>query len=212
MERRFTPGTIELRDAAQDGDAPHIEGYAAVYYDGTERTEYELWPGLRERIMPGAFDRVLAEGQDVRGLFNHDPNNVLGRTSANTMDLRLDARGLPYDIAVPDTTVGRDLLTSIKRSDVTGSSFSFLVAPGGQRFKDVGETTIREITEFDAVFDVGPVTFPAYTATTTGARGVGELDELRESLDAWRSAKALRRQRIAIRAALIQKDLTRRGR
>ena len=88
---------VELREDENKKPAG-ITGYAAVFYDGTPNTEYELCDGLRERIMPGAFDRAMSEGHDVRGLFNHDANMLLGRTTSGTCRLSVDSRGLKYDI------------------------------------------------------------------------------------------------------------------
>lgn len=167
---------IEKRD---DGTS-RIVGYGSVFYDGTERTEFELWEGMRERIMPGAFDRALRDGDDVRGLFNHDTNHVLGRTKSGTMRLLADRRGLRYEITPPDTQSARDLVTLIQRGDVTGSSFSFMVS--GENFvtekRGGASVKIREITNIEPLYDVGPVTFPAYEATEASVR------ELRDAIDA----------------------------
>ena len=152
----------------EDGTAEKISGYAAVFFDPAKPgTEYEMWPGYRERVAAGAFADVL--GQDVRGLFNHDANMVLGRTKSATMRLSEDATGLRYEIDIPDTQAGRDTATSIQRGDVTGSSFSFIV---GERLMEDFEdgTTVRTITKVKRLYDVGPVTFPAYEGTEASAR------------------------------------------
>src|SRR6185436_1642628 len=101
------------------------------FYDGTPETEYELWPegnGKKravERIMPTAFDEILSRGDDVSGLFNHDRNIVLGRTSAGTMKLEKYKRGLRYTIWPANTTRARDTAEDIRVGNVRGSSFSF---------------------------------------------------------------------------------------
>jgi HK97 family phage prohead protease len=172
-----------------EGDNKKIVGYAAVYYDGTPETEYELWPGVRERILPGAFDGVL--GNDVRGLFNHDVNQVLGRTTSGTCRLSVDSVGLRYEIEPPDTQCGRDTKTVLARKDVTGSSFSFCTKTDRWTRNDDG-TEIRELVEIRQLFDVGPVTFPAYEATTAGVRAQrdsGGVDEARACYDAWHAAR-----------------------
>jgi uncharacterized protein len=126
-----------------------------------------------ERIMPTTFDRALRE-DDVRALFNHDPNFILGRLSAGTLKLSVDPVGLRYQIQAPDTQAARNVLTSIKRGDVTGSSFSFIPHPdGGQRTYKDGNRYIRELHSVQ-LFDVGPVTFPAYQGSTTGVRALGD--------------------------------------
>src|SRR5215475_2335681 len=100
MERRFLaslshPVKLEKRVGT---DFPYCTGFAAVFYkDGDPDTEYQLYPDLVERIAPGAFDRAVRE-DDVRGLMNHDPNLLLGRTAAGTLKLSADATGLRYEI------------------------------------------------------------------------------------------------------------------
>jgi HK97 family phage prohead protease len=168
-----SPVTLDVRE----GKDPRVVGYAARYYDGTPGTQYQLWEGVVERIMPGAFDRAAKE-DDVRGLFNHDPSLILGRTSAKTMSLTVDARGLKYDISPGDTTTGRDVREHLKRGDVTGSSFAFVTTD--EEFRKEGGVTVREIRGVK-LYDVGPVTFPAYEASSAGLRTVGgdDLSELR---------------------------------
>ncbi len=171
---RYHESEVRLHD---EGDKVHrISGYASVFYDGSAGTEFEIWPGFVERVMPGTFDDAIK--QDVRGLFNHNPNAILGRTGADTMALSVDKRGLFYSIDVGDTTVGRDTLEHIRRGDVTGSSFSFLITDEIVRTEN--KIDIREITGVD-LFDVGPVTYPAYEATTTSARSA-EIEALRERM------------------------------
>lgn len=197
MERRF----IDQKHAAVrleqrvDGKPPVIAGLAAVYYDGTPATEYVLWDDSYgravEHILPGAFDGAISRPDDVRGLFNHNPNCVLGRTAAGTMAIKTDAKGLNYEIQPGETTVARDVSEHLKRGDVTGSSFSFKVSGAGQKWTSTtdadGKThEVREITAIDALHDIGPVTFPAYDATTAGLRsaeGVAELRKVRLELN-----------------------------
>ena len=145
----------------------HIVGYAAVFYDGSPGTEFEIFAEFKERIMPGAFDRAMSEGDDARALFNHNVDHVLGRRSAETLKLSVDDTGLRYDIHPGDTSIAKDVLEHIKRGDVTGSSFAFRMVE--QVFRTIEDVDIREIIAVE-LFDVGPVTFPAYDATTTGVR------------------------------------------
>lgn len=165
MERRTTERKVELRNS-DDGN-PIISGYAAVFYrDGDEGTEYRLWENTYERIVPGAFDVAVRE-DDIRALFNHDPDYVLGRNVAGTLTLSIDSVGLRYDIDAPDTQLARDLRTSIERGDITGSSFAFSVED--ERWFRDGEREIRELRGL-RLADVGPVTYPAYEATSTDVR------------------------------------------
>lgn len=156
----------QVRVAGQK-DERKIVGYASVFYDGTPETEFQLWDDLVERIMPSAFDSAIARGDDVRGLFNHDPSLVLGRTTSGTMQLRTDKKGLSYSIVPADTSVAKDVVGHIERGDVDGSSFAFRPTDVDVRLEDGVE--IREIRGVE-LFDVGPVTYPAYEAATSGYR------------------------------------------
>jgi HK97 family phage prohead protease len=173
MERRIL--TTHPVRMIGEGDEARISGYGAVFYDGTPGTEYRLREDMVERLLPGAFDRAIRE-DDVRGLFNHDPNNVLGRSQAGTMKLAADGTGLRYEIVPGETTIGRDVREHLKRGDVTGSSFSFELEKNGQEFRKENGLIIREIKSV-RLFDVGPVTFPAYTGTTAEARAAYEKFE-----------------------------------
>jgi HK97 family phage prohead protease len=178
-ERRFVKGA-QVR-AAGDDAKPALEGYAAVFNE-----EYVLYEdtGMRwiETIKPGAFARVLRERQDVRCLFNHDPNKVLARTENNTLQMREDNKGLSYDAALDSRTgVAQDVRCFVDRKDVTGCSFSFQVSKQAWREEESSDgkmtTYTREIEEIGSLYDVGPVTFPAYEGTSVGARSL--LQELR---------------------------------
>ena len=162
-EVRSVPGTVEVR--ARDGGGSTIAGVAAVF-----DTLSENLGGFREQIKPGAFDKT--EMKDVRGLFNHDVNFVLGRTLSKTVRLKSTKNGLEYEIDLPDTQTIRDLvLEPIKRGDIDQSSFGFIVGPGNDSWDEDSEgRLVRTITAFDSLFDVSPVTFPAYAETSVGAR------------------------------------------
>ena len=204
MERRYNhrllPG-IEFRQDESGGTT--ITGMGAVFYEQGERgTEFELWPGVVERIMPGAFSGSMDRGDDVRGLFNHDPSAILGRTSSGTMRLEQGAAGLRYSIDMPDTQVGRDVLESVKRGDLSGSSFSFLVA--NEEWKKDGDIEVREITGVE-LFDTGPVTFPAYVATNVQARS--KLIDIAtvQAYNDWRQTTGRNRiNRAKLRALLLR--------
>lgn len=161
---------VPLADGAEG--LPKIAGYAAVF-----NLRSELLGGVFvEEIAPGAFDDVL--GQDVRGLFNHNPTYLLGRTTSGTMRLTVDSRGLAYEIDPPDTQTVRDLvLTPLKRGDMTGSSFTMRVAE--DEWREEGDVIVRTIKRIAELRDVGPVAFPAYPDATAAQR----------SLDAWKQAR-----------------------
>ena len=196
-ERRSAMGRkVEVR--ADEGKPTKVFGYAAVYYNGTPDTEYVLWDDLVERIMPGAFDRAIRE-DDVRCLFNHDPSEILGRTASKTLRLSVDGVGLGYENDLPTTTAAERVADAIKRGDVTGSSFSF--TPTVQSWREEadgdGSKLIRIIEEV-RLYDVGPVTFPAYEATTSGVRGKVDLRSANVDREVLEQAQAFRAKRAAI--------------
>jgi HK97 family phage prohead protease len=206
MERRFTPAAAaSVRLEERDGKKM-LCGYASVFYlPNDPGTEFQLYSDLRERIMPTAFDRALREKQDVRCLRNHQPDNVLGRTSAGTCTLTTDKRGLYYETIPDDTTVASDTCKMILRGDVTGSSFAFSVVK--QRFVRDGDADIREIHDAD-ISDVGPVTFPAYDSSTAGYRSDLAPAEVRSAYETWREEQAKERARsrvIVPRSVVIAK-------
>lgn len=204
IERRFSGAGVTLR-ARNEDELPEIVGHAAVYYDGTPATEFNLWDDMVERIAPGAFDRALQEKHDVRALKNHDANLILGRTEAGTLDLSTDKRGLVFVIDPPNTQTGRDTVTEIQRGDISGSSFAFRVLK--ETFEDVEDDregresralTIRTIEDLE-LFDISPVTYPAYDGTDAGTRAEagpiwcrsdGNVTELIQQRDAWRDSHA----------------------
>lgn len=176
-ESRNYPSSVELRQG-DDGKATLV-GLAAIF-----DTLSENLGGFREQIKPGAFDE--ADMSDVRGLFNHDPNFVLGRTTSDTLELEVTKKGLRFEIELPDTQTIRDLvLEPIKRGDVDQASFGFIVAPGGSSFDEDEEgRLIRTITEFQRIFDVSPVTFPAFEDTTVGEASLRSFQVEQESIAA----------------------------
>ena len=157
IERRTAFGSVEFR---QEDDRLQARGYAAVFNSPSQDLG-----GFVEVILPGAF-RDVVKTDDVRALWNHDPNHVLGRVGAGTLRLGEDDKGLWYEVDLPDTTTGRDVATLLARGDVIGSSFGFRVLEDGAEWR-VSEDgrPLREIRTVARLRDVGPVTFPAYLAT-----------------------------------------------
>jgi HK97 family phage prohead protease len=170
IERRM----VEMEFRA-DGEAeqPVISGRAAVY----NRWSEDLG-GFREIIEPGFFENVLKD--DVRALWNHNPDLVLGRTRAGTLALADTESSLDVTIKPPDTQIGRDAVVSIKRRDVTQMSFAFSVRSGGdawERDQKNGAITRRLLRGgCERMYDVSPVTYPAYAQTSVHARSM--MDEL----------------------------------
>lgn len=147
-----------------------LEGYAAVF-----DKKIRIF-GFDEVIRPGAFTRALKEKQDVRALVNHDPNLILGRTKANTLELKEDKKGLFTRVELPDTTLARDTKTSVKRGDLDGMSFAFIVRKQ-KLSEDEDKPLLREILDVD-LFDISVVTYPAFKQTSVKISRTQELEKI----------------------------------
>lgn len=169
------------RRARADGSigegTPWIVGYAARF--GVDSLDGAVGE-FTERIDPSAF-AIVSERRGrkkplmTRALFNHNSDMPLARYP-ETLSLTVDDTGLRYEFPVPDTTYGKDLLALIEGGIVRGSSFAFIVAQGGDQWSvDDNGRSIRTITRVSDLFDVGPVTYPAY--------GDGGLEVARRSFD-----------------------------
>lgn len=163
LERR-TYELSELRAASVDKQ-PVITGYAAVF---NQRSNL-IWNEFREVIAPGAFAESLTR-DDVRALWQHDTAQVLGRKSAGTLTLEEDERGLRVEIHPPDTQTGRDAVELIRRGDVDQMSFGFSVPPKGDSWHEEPDGTLVRTVHKAKLYEVSPVTFPAYPTTEIGMR------------------------------------------
>ena len=160
--RSYRGDAPELR-ADDDGDTPTLEGYAAVF----NRYSQNLG-GFVEVIERGAFSNV-ADGDGTVALFNHDTNSLLGTIPSGTLSITEDEIGLRYQIRLdPSDPDAQRVMAKARTGKLRGSSFGFTVSEGGD---DWGQTEqgfpLRTIKPagFSRLFDVGPVTFPAYRAT-----------------------------------------------
>lgn len=184
IERR-TITMHELRVTGGDADKPRkIEGHAAVFNQWSETLGIPGWFEFKEKVMPGAFAETI-EKDDIRALFNHDPNYVLGRNRAGTLELREDDKGLFVSIIPPDTQWARDLMVSIERGDITQMSFGFEVI--SERWGREDGMDVRELHKVK-LYDVSPVTFPAYPQTDVGVRSAQMV--YKEYLEEKRKAEA----------------------
>lgn len=155
MERRAA--IVELRAAGR-----RLEGYAATFNTEARVADFV------ETIAPGAFAGSLASGADVLALADHDPTRLLARTRSGTLRLSEDSKGLAFDIDLPLTTLGADVLALVERGDLGGMSFAFTVPPGGERWqgrrRELRAVNLKEISVVSS--------WPAYDGTTLQARSL----------------------------------------
>lgn len=178
---RSTATQFNTRD---DGGNLAIEGYFAVF-----DSSYEIAPGMSESIAPGAFDKTLSG--DIRALINHDTTLVLGRTKANTLQLRTDSHGLWGHIDInPNDSDAMNLYNRVQRGDVDQCSFGFDIISEETDFREDGSVhwTIKEVE----LYEVSPCTFPAYEETNIAARAKERDDLKKRRSEAWRE-KALKK-------------------
>lgn len=169
IERRFVPA--EMRMETRDDGTRKLTGYAAVFESMSDDLGW-----FQEKIARNAFDGRM--GDDVRCLFNHDSNLILGRNKAGTLRLSADDRGLLYEVDMPDTTYARDLAVSIERGDVSQNSFAFRVAK--EEWDETTDPPTRTILQVERLFDVSPVTYPAYPDTSLALRSFEEAKAERD--------------------------------
>jgi HK97 family phage prohead protease len=162
IETRDFAAKLEVR-AAAEGGRKHIVGHAAMF--DSLSVDFGGW---KERIAPGAFGRTLREGQDVVALFDHDTKELLGRRSSSTLNVYEDAHGLAFDIDPPDLEHARKVVMLIERGDLRGASFAFTTRKDA--WNRIDGAYVRTLLDVD-LYDVSPVTFPAYPATDVSMRG-----------------------------------------
>lgn len=140
-----------------------LTGYAAVFNSEAVLGDFS------EVIRQGAFAKSLATGSNIRALYQHQGDALLGTTRGGTLQLREDAKGLAFELALPDTTHGKDLAILVGRGDVAGCSFGFRVAPGGDRWEQRGGKLVRELIDVELV-EITLTSDPAYLDTSVAMR------------------------------------------
>lgn len=166
---------FETRD---DSGNLSIEGYFAVF-----DSVYDIAPGLSESIDPGAFNNTLSG--DIRALINHDTTLVLGRTKANTLQLRVDNHGLWGHIDInPNDTDAMNLYNRVQRGDVDQCSFGFDILSEETDIRENGDVhfTIKKVE----LFEVSACTFPAYEDTNIKARMRDRDEIMKRRSQAWK--------------------------
>lgn len=155
----------------------YIEGYFSVF-----NVPYEVCPGWIEEVAPGAFSRTIREGKDVKVLWNHNSDIVLGSTSNMTATLGEDEHGLRgKDEINEDDQDAKNGYARIARGDVTGCSFGFDIREFEESWDDDGTYRTRLLDV--ELYEVSPCTFPAYTQTNIQARAKEQLAKAKEKLE-----------------------------
>jgi len=201
-ERRYFP-VEELRAITDEGGLRHIVGYAAVFNSLSEDLG-----GFREKIDSGAFADSL-NADDIRALKNHNSDYVLGRNKSGTLTLSEDQRGLKIDIMPPDAQWATDLMVSIDRKDVDQMSFGFRTLE--YRWEGEYPDEVRTLMKAQ-LFDVSPVTFPAYPDTEVGLRSLEEyrtankVEDEGNKADDYLIGLSIRRKRLKIKERQLKED------
>ena len=142
-----------------------LTGYAAVFNSEAVLGDFT------EVIRQGAFAKSLATASNIRALYHHQGDALLGTSKAGTLQLREDSHGLAFDLSLPDTSHGRDLAVLVARGDVAGCSFGFRVAPGGDRWEQRGAQMVRELLQVE-LSEITLTADPAYQDTTVAMRNM----------------------------------------
>lgn len=163
----------EIRSTGET-DNQSVEGYGIVYDQETE-----LFPGFFEKMSKGAFKRNILNGLTIKSYFNHDSAKILSTTDSNPpLSLREDDNGIYYISPIPPTSYGEDLKINLKRNNVSGSSFAFIVTD--EDWEERSDGTIHRNIKEGELFEIGPVTDPAYVQTSASLHSVKEIYEKRK--------------------------------
>jgi HK97 family phage prohead protease len=174
-----------------------IVGYAATYTGLSEDLG-----GFRTRVSPHAFDGVVITS-DVRFLVNHNPDLLLGRTRSGTLSLASDERGLKFEAEPPDTEMARHYVEAIRRGDMDGCSFTCTVKE--DRWDVADDLAVRTILEVSDLFDVGPVSFPAFLDTSVSSTVQASLDRARAAFAAGRRPGGMSAETLRLRLELARR-------
>ena len=187
MEHRIMK--MQNAKVREEGGKRYLEGYFSVFGE-----PYQVWDGWIETIERGAFARYLATGADVKVLWNHDSNIVLGATGNGTASLREDDHGLWGSVEINEADQEAvSAYARVTRGDVDGCSFGFDIARQEEWWDENGIYHTK-ITEVDPLYEVSPCTFPAYKATSISARNSENLADAKkryeeaqkQKRDSWR--------------------------
>lgn len=177
---------IKMKNARirEEGGRRYLEGYFAVFGE-----QYRVWEGWTETIERGAFAEYLASGEDVKVLWNHDSNIVMGSTGNGTATLREDEIGLFGTVEINENDQEAvNAYARIARGDVNGCSFGFEIDRQEEWWDEQGVYHTK-ILRVDPLYEVSPCTFPAYKATSITARNGEKLNQAREDYEQAKNKK-----------------------
>lgn len=178
LERRSFSFALRSEGRSDNPDKRVVRGHGAVFNSRSQDLG-----GFVEEIAEGAFDNALKDGvSDIRALIDHNPSLILARTSSGTLKVYPDEKGLAYEFELPDTSYARDLAVNLDNGNITQSSFAMTVAR--DRWEELEDGTIlRTILEVEQLFDVSPVTYPAYTEADVriAKRSLNEFQESKQT-------------------------------
>tara|TARA_Y100001973_G_C5183936_1_gene326636 strand:+ start:476 stop:1261 length:786 start_codon:yes stop_codon:yes gene_type:complete len=157
MEKRIYK--LESRLETTEDNKEIVEGYGSIFNSRSENLG-----DFYEYIAPGAITQETIDNSDVRALINHDESLILARSTAGTLELNVDEKGLKYRFEIPSTSYGNDLAVNMKNGNINQSSFAFTIAENGDEWSiDDNGNNIRTITKIDKLYDVSPVVYAAYS-------------------------------------------------
>ncbi|WP_425399654.1 HK97 family phage prohead protease [Aeoliella sp.] len=166
-----TSKPIEL---VRSGNQEFFRGYAVVFFNGQEETEYRIMPNVRERISRTAFDNVLKNTPNIMAWYNHNEDFMLGQTEDGSLSLIKDDRGIsfeiPFDADDPDH---QKVKAKILKGFAKGASFQ---ANGNTSMKRSGNEFIRTIEEITELLEISIVNRPAYRGTEAVVRDIRRLE------------------------------------
>jgi len=174
MECRYSISP-ETRARVTNEESRTIRGYGIVF----NKESVDLRAGgrvFREVIRPEAVRGVSLE--NVLSMHNHRSERLLGTTASKTMRVGVDEIGVWYEVDLPNAPTGHDVLESVRRGDTPGSSFQFDIRSDGDKWSMKDGRAFREVLQFNGVYEMGPVSEPAYPDTSIAARSLEALEAL----------------------------------
>lgn len=164
IETRVIPTTVEIREE-DDSNKVYVEGYALKFNQRSNNMG-----GWFEVIKPESLNEDVLANSDVRALINHNENQILGRSSKGTLELSIDETGLKYRFELnTNLSYAKDLLINLREGNIDQSSFAFTISPEGEQWViDTDDSIVRNITSISRLYDVSPVTYPAYENSNVG--------------------------------------------